>query len=75
MSTDNNLVATLRGPYSSPEVQANARLIAKAPELFQLVLEALEELDYQESTVNHYGAIDIRDWIKEARRVLGEIDG
>jgi len=47
----------------------NARLIAQAPELRQLVAEALEHFSDVDSVV------DIKDWVKAATIVLAKIEG
>lgn len=57
-----------------PEGQANARLIAKAPELLAIVRAVVEVLD---ADGIQYGDSDVEalDALREARALLAEIDG
>lgn len=51
-------------------VRSDVASLKHARELQQLVLEALAEFDAAQSLSS---AIDVRDWIKAARRVLAEM--
>ena len=57
---------------------ANARLIAAVPELWQLVREAathFEDQGQRWSKPNPSYVIDLKDWLKTARAVLAKIEG
>lgn len=47
---------------------ANARLIAAAPELLQLVKEALDEFE------NPHSLLDIRDWMAAAKAAIAKAE-
>lgn len=51
------------------EAEANARLIAAAPDLLQLVREALDAFENRESVIN------IRDWVTSARAAIARAEG
>lgn len=60
--------------YKNPDYEeANARLIAKAPELYEAVKDLIEM--YQDAVYNNHGKdLGIED-AKEFRKLLKEIDG
>jgi hypothetical protein len=51
--------------------RANARLIAAAPDLLQLVREAFEHFTDQQPAA----VIDLRDWVRAAAAALAKADG
>lgn len=66
-------------PASGPqyyEREANARLIAAAPELLQLVREALQHFTEDQDPENDTPhLIDLRDWTKAARTAVAKAEG
>jgi len=57
------------------ENHANAHLIAAAPELLQLVREALQSFEEFRGATPGDHVVDLRDWMQTARAALAKAEG
>ena len=70
---DQSLIADLDHSGSDEEGEANATLIAAAPELLEKLSEAVELLEVDDDA-NTVGT-DAWVWLKQARELLAKADG